>query len=125
MVIEVREEQLRNVLASIFVTPSGMLIEVREEQPLKALLPMLVTLLGMVSEVSPEQPEKAEGAILTIPSSTAILVLAGMVPLYLYNTLPTYITPSGWLLHQGVPEKALYPMFVTLLGMVISVREEQ
>ena len=33
--------------------------------------------------------------------------------------------PSGWLLYQAVPSNVLYPMLVTLLGILMLVRPEQ
>ena len=71
----------------MLVTLLGMVIVVKPVQPENAELPILVTPLGMVIEVKPVQLENAEPEIETVPSFTSILVPAGIVPLYLYNTL--------------------------------------
>ena len=57
-----------------------------------------------------------------VPSSKTTVVPSGIVPLYLNATFPKYIRPSGLLLYHGVPEKALEPMVVTLLGIVTFIR---
>ena len=125
IVIDVRPEQPEKVPSPIDVTLLGIFTEVRPEQPEKALPPIDVTLLGMVSEVRPEQPEKALPAIPNVPSCNVIDVFSGIVPIYLYATLPAYIKPSGWLLYHAVPENAVSSIDVTLIGIVISVRLEQ
>ena len=56
---------------------------------------MLVMLLGIVTLVSPVQPENALSPIPNVPSFMEIFVFSGIVPLYVYSTLPAYITPSG------------------------------
>ena len=71
-------------------------------QPENAPSPMLVTLFGISMLVSPVQPENAEPAIPTVPSFIVTDVSLGMVPLYLYATLPAYTSPSCWLLYHAV-----------------------
>ena len=86
---------------------------------------MLVTELGIVMQVRPEQLVNALGEILIVPSLISIDVLAGISPLYSNNTSFTYITPSDCCSYHGVPSKALKPIFVTELGIVMLVRFEQ
>ena len=85
---------------------------------------MPVTLLGIATEVRPEQFVNAEELISTVPCSIAMLVFSGIVPLYLYATLPKYISPSGILLYHAVPSKASPPILVILLGMMTEVSPE-
>ena len=105
----------------MLVTLLGMVTDVSPLQPENAYSPMLVTLLGMVTDVSLLQPWNAKLPIPTVPSLNVIDVLLGMVPLYMYATLPAYTSPSGWLLYHAVSENAPPPMLVTLLGMVTDV----
>ena len=72
----------------MLVTLLGISTEVKLEQREKAYISMLVTLLPISTEVKLEQSQKAEGDIDTVPSLIVIDVLAGIVPLYLYNTFP-------------------------------------
>lgn len=61
---------------------------------------MLVTLFGILTDVKLLQLEKQEPQISTVPSLIDIFVLLGMLPLYLYATLPTYMSPSFWSLYH-------------------------
>ena len=79
----------------MLVTLLGMVTDVSPLQWENAQPPMLVTLLGMVTDISPLQSWNAEGVIATVPSFKVTDVLAGMVPLYSYATLPAYTSPSG------------------------------
>jgi hypothetical protein len=51
-----------------------------------------------------------------------ITVLAGIVPLNLYKTLPAYTNPSGWLLNHAVLANAHSLIDVTLEGMDMLAR---
>ena len=57
----------------------------------------------MVIEVSPVQFRKAFSRICVVLSLTVIDVLAGIVPLYLNNISPIYITPSSPSGSHGTP----------------------
>ena len=56
--------------------------------PENAQLPISVTEFGIVTDVSPLQFSNAELAMTRVPSFMAIDVFSGIVPLYLYATLP-------------------------------------
>ena len=53
IVIDVKQEQPKNVQSPILITPSGIIIEVKPEQFINALFSICVTLLGIVIEVKP------------------------------------------------------------------------
>ena len=103
-----------------------MLIEVREEQPEKAYSPMLVTPLGMVTEVREEQSLKVPPAINRVFSLIVYApdfdIFAPIKQLSIYNTSFSQFDSS---LYMPVPLKARYSIRVTLLGIVMEVREEQ
>ena len=71
------------------------MMEDRRVHNQKAWVPMLLTELGIVMDVKPLQYWKAEPVIPIVPSFSTMLVLVGMVPLYVYATLPAYTTPLG------------------------------
>ena len=113
----------------MLVTLFGIVIEVREEQPLKASDPMLVTLSPIVTDVKEEQSLKASDPMLVtlspmIYSVTCEPNIWEMLELYTYSLL----TIASELIVTEVKEeqlrKAIAPMLVTLLGMVMEVREE-
>ena len=83
---------------------------------------MSITLYGISIEINPSQLLQAKLVILTVPSFIIIDVSFGIVPLYLYATLPIYIKPSGWLFIQAVSSKAPKPMLVILSLIVIVFR---
>ncbi len=86
---------------------------------------MIFTLLGILIEVKPLHSENALAAIPKVPSFNDMLVLAGIVPLYLYATFPAYTSPSGWFMYHTVPSNALYPILITLEGIIMEVKLEQ
>ena len=104
------------------VTLLGMVTEVRPEQPEKVELSMDVTLLGMVIEVRLEQPEKASLLIKRVPSLIEHDVIVLSTASTRYVSAYRLLFTTGKLVQ---PLKALYPMEVTLLGIVIEVRLEQ
>ena len=77
-------------------------------------------------EVRKEQSEKASSAINRVFSLIAYVpdidVLALIKQLSIYNTSFSQLDSSSYI---PVPSNAPHPMLVTLLGMVIEVREEQ
>ena len=73
---------------SYFVFPLSTTIEVKPLHQRKAPSPIVVTEHGMVTEVKPEQPMKAQLAIPTQPAFKTIEMPLGIVPLYLYATIP-------------------------------------
>ena len=89
------DEQPEKTEEPMLVTLFGIVMLVIPMQLRKAEEPMLVTLLGIVMLVKPLQPKKAESAMPRVPSLITIEVLLGIVPLYLYATLPAYTSPSG------------------------------
>ena len=107
---------------------------VKPVQPEKVSKLMLVTLLGMVTLVKPVQPEKALspmlvtllGIIVVLQPDIRVLVAVSIMALQL-SRLSYLVLPDSTLMFVKLvqPEKALYPMLVTLLGMVMLVNPVQ
>ena len=95
IVMVVSPLQPSNAYPLILVTPFGMVTVVRPVQLLNARSPILVTLFGISIEIRLLQFINVPYAIPNVPSSIVILVLAGIVPLYIYATFPAYTNPSG------------------------------
>ncbi|MPM97598.1 hypothetical protein SDC9_144773 [bioreactor metagenome] len=53
------------------------------------------------------------------------IVQEGIVPLFPYNILPMYTTPSGWLLNHCVSPKTPTPSSTNVLGKLIDARAVQ
>lgn len=87
--------QPENALFPTEVTDLGMLMEVKPLQLRNAPFPIEVTEFGILMEVKPLQFSNAISAIPVVPAFRAIVVLAGIVPLYTYAILLIYINPSG------------------------------
>ena len=77
-----------NAAMPTLITLSGSLIFLRPLRQ-KAWYPILLTLFGISISIRPEQFSNAHPAIPNVPSSTAIDVFLGIVPLYPYSTFPT------------------------------------
>ena len=132
--IEERAEQPSKAQYPMLVTLLGMVTEVREEQPPKAIIPILVTLLGMVTEVREEQPLKAPypilvtllGMVVFLQPTTRVFVAVSIIALQ-FSRLSYVLLPLSTTIAERAeqPSKALFPILVTLLGIVTEVREEQ
>ena len=72
----------------IEVTELPIVTDVKPLQPEKAELPIEATELGIVTDVKPLQFWKQHGEIETVPSFMEINVPEGIMPLYVYATLP-------------------------------------
>ena len=101
-VMSVKTEQPEKAPAPILVTLSGMTIEVILLHPSNAFAPISTTVSGMVNCVIAVQYLNAEFPILVnfVPSSKTTLVMLSSAEL--------------------VPPKALFPISVTVLGMVMT-----
>ena len=77
-----------NAQLPISVTEFGIVTDVSPLQLQNAYSPIEVTELGIVTDVSPLQLSNAHTAMPSVPSFMIIEVLFGIVPLYLYATLP-------------------------------------
>ena len=64
-------------------------------QPRKASSPMVVTLSGIIMLFNPLQLTNVELLMEIVSLFKVIEVFSGIVPLYLYATLPAYTSPSG------------------------------
>ena len=118
-------EQPENAADAMLVTPSGIVIDVRPEQLENVEYPMLVTLSGIATDVNAEQPENALSAIPRIPGNSRRpdneLVYPTAHP-------STSLTPKMLVVSNsssGQLLNALFPMLVTLSGIVIDVNAEQ
>ena len=128
MVILVRLLQSSNAYFPIVVTLSGIVTLVRLLQFSNAYSPILVTLSGIVTLVRLLQPENAFSPIVVTLSG----IVYSVAPQPIANEL---ITPSIikhlWSVDANLPlnscrlrqpANALFPILVTLSGMVILVR---
>lgn len=103
----------------MLVTPLPIVTEVKPVQPLKAEVPMLLTLSGIVTLVNLVIPLQRPAGILStaFPNVNEVIVavklLKGMEEQF-FAFQTTEVKP----VHS---EKALTPMLVTLLGMVMLV----
>ena len=89
---------------------------------------MLVTLLGIVMLVRPEQPQNAEAGMFFTFSPIVTVDNDLQPPNTGKNEYPIhvqFVALNSTLVRPEQSENALYPMLVTLLGIVILVRPEQ
>ena len=130
IVTEVKE-QPQKACSPMLVTLLGIVTEVRDPHQLKAPSPMLVTLLGIVTEVK-EQPQKAFtpmlitllGMIVFWQPAMRVLEAVSIIALQFsrlsYTVLPLSTTID---INEEQAAKALCPILVMLLGMVMEVKE--
>ena len=132
-VIDVREGQFEKAYSPILVTLLGITMEVREGHSLKANSSMFVTLLGMVID-GEGHPLKAYSPILvTLLGMTVfwqpairVFVAVSIIALQFSRLSYTLFSFSTMMVVRFLQSlKRALPIFVTLLGIVIEVREVQ
>lgn len=118
----------------MYVIWFGIITEERAVQPLNAKMSICVTLLGKEIEFKAELPSKARSSILVTPSGItvleqprisspdAVLIIALQLSRESYTRLPSDTTMESKLEQR---EKEANPIFITLLGITIEVRDEQ
>ena len=117
MVIVVRDEQPLNALDPIDVTLFGIVIDVRDEQPEKAYSSIDVMLFEMITDVKDGQSENA-----FCPIVVPLLIITSFRLVFLIYE----IAKEGICAFSiGHPENALYPIDVTLPGIVIDFKDVQ
>ncbi len=97
----------------------------KELQPAKALSPMFSTLSGRISSVKPLQPEKAEAGIFVTSLPIFKIVIALLLEKLLLPMLVQFIALKLRVANALQPEKAEFPILVTLFGIVIEVKPLQ
>ena len=119
-------------------------MEVKEEHPENTLSPIAVTLFGMVMEVKEEQYSNVLSPIVVIPSEMRTFLtslfdashgLAERYSKFIISPSPLkvispvslssfqFIVPIDPDVKEEQRENALPPIFVTLFGMVMEVKE--
>ena len=130
--------ELLTYLKTSFPNSGGVLplkvIEVRPKQSQKARSPILVTEFGMVMEVRPEQPSKAKppilvtefGIVVFLHPAINLLVFVSIIALQL-SLLSYFVFLFSTVIEVRPKQslKALYPILVTELEIVMEVRLEQ
>ena len=110
------------ILAPMDVTPDGMVIEERELQYVKALAPIAVTVSGMVTEDKEVHLKNGSSPIVVTPLSMTNEPMLEQSPSILLGTAETLPGMVNVPVRPEQSLKALFPMVVTLLGIVIPVR---
>ena len=133
IVMDANDSHPQKALSPMLVTLFGIVIDVKDEQFKKALSPILVTLFGMVIDVKDELLEKALspiavmvlGMLVFLHPKIRVLVAVSIIALQLLRLSYTLLSAATVMDSRELhPSKDLF-ILMTLLGMVIEVREEQ